>query len=242
MATVIPNFVWWSNNEVYRNDMTNAPVAVQGLQKPWHHATPFAIGVVLGFWIWRFTNTNIEGTNLQRAIRKIQESGWVRAFMHIFGTTLILLVIFMYLPLNKNRDSDNKAATAFLFTLSQFIIPIGLSLNFIPVMVNRSVSFKRYLESPFFLPFSRLGFIVIGLYGLVIVYLYGLSRNGQHFTFVNTSEAIIAAYLITLLYSLIMGILWIFPANKIISSILDPYLNMPPNGKPNLSVPPNERE
>lgn len=111
---------------------------VKGLQKPWRHAAPFGLGVMTGFMVWTYHTDRDQDTLVCRTFRQIENSGILRAIMHLSGLAIIVTVVVLYTPIVSNREDDNGVAFSFLNTASQTLLPIAFAMQLLPIIAGKS--------------------------------------------------------------------------------------------------------
>jgi len=210
------SFLWSLTKDVKISVVRDAFQVVEYQQKFWNKGFPFGMGILTGFFAWIFYHENFENTPFESFVNKVQESAAVRYAMHITGISLIILVIALLHPIDHDRDHDINFSSASLLTGSQILIPLGLTLNFIPMALNRSDRLRAFMGSTILKPHATLLTIMVPLSGTTLLGTMYNAQDGIYFDFKTYLIYAIAHWIILALISLI---LWMLVLSPMINSI-----------------------
>ena len=217
------SFVWSITKDVKISVIRDAFQVVEYQQKFWNKGFPYGIGIFTGLFVWKVHHEENEGTFFQKVVERIEESAIIRYLMHFSGIILILSVIFALHPIDHDRDHDIDAVSAVLLTASQVFMPIGLALNFIPMVLNRSVNLKAFMGSPLFKPHAALLVLMVPLSGSISMYIMYDVQDGIYFDFKTYLYYAISLWIILAFIALILYVFIIFPSFNTINSLFDQF-------------------
>ena len=194
-------------------------------QKPWNKAFPYGFGILVGFFYWRYQNENIEGTWLERFTNRVQNGPYFSYILHMIGSLFIATIIILHHPVENDRESDITTSTTFLLTASQIFMPLGLTLNFIPMCLNRSIRLKAFMTSGFIKPISSLLFIIIPLSGTLILHIVYNRMDGMYTNFRSYLQFSFALLMYLIIISLLLAALVISPLSNAVRVLFDQFLH-----------------
>ncbi|CAI2387231.1 unnamed protein product [Moneuplotes crassus] len=225
ICSLSASFVWSITKDVKISVIRDAYQVMEYQQKFFLKAFPYCMGIFTGLFTWKAHHEENEGTMFQQIVEKIEENKAFRYMMHFCGVSMILLVIFALHPIDHDRDHDIDAVSAVLLTASQILMPLGLALNFIPMVLNRSEILKSIMGSRLLKPHSSLLFIMIPASGTLTFSIFYTQQDGEYFSFRIYIIHVCAHWLLLSLGSFILWCLVISPLYNMFDSFIDYFKN-----------------
>ena len=149
--------------------------------------------------------------------------------MHIVGVIIIATIIITIHPIDHDRGGDTKIASSLWLVLSQIFVPLGLTLNFLPMWFEQSLRLRAFMNLSIFKPFSILLYIMIPLQGVVVFQVGYNLRYGIYFDFKFLFVICWAFYVIFMMFSLIFAILFIMPFSFPVRAFFNKYRTFRPD-------------
>lgn len=223
LASLVGSFFWTIENNLNISPWVRPYDVIAYQQKFWNKAFPYGFGIITGLSIWSYHNEHLDGSGLEGIMNKIKLSKWLPLIMHWVGLLFIIIVILVYHPIENERNNDIKAVSSLLLLCSQVLIPVGLSLNLVPMTLNRSDRLRAFLSLPLFKPISHLLFIMVPLSGTLLIFVVYNLGDGLDIDVKWYFIYWIAFFIGLILLAFFISIVFISPFTNAVKVLLENY-------------------
>ncbi|CAI2387406.1 unnamed protein product [Moneuplotes crassus] len=207
--------------DVHVSVIRDAYPVMEYQQRFYQKAFPYCAGILTGLFTWKVHHEENEGTKFQEYVEKIEQNSTLRYIMHFSGTAMIIAVICTLQPIDHDRSHDITTSSIFLLTASQIFMPLGMALNFIPMVLNRSGALKSIMGSRLFKPHSTLLFIMIPISGTLAFWAIYTQQEPYYYDFKTYVYTMLSYFLLLSILALLVWCLVISPIYNTFDCSLD---------------------
>jgi hypothetical protein len=145
----------------------------------------------------------------------MQNSTYLPLIFHVLGNICIFITIILIHPIENDRESDITTASSLYLSICQITMPLGLTLNFIPMCLNRSVVLRSIMTSSVLKPISHLIWVIIPLSGTLILHIVYNQTDGMYTDFRQYIRFSFALLCYLILISLLISFLFVSPMTNL---------------------------